>query len=77
MIQLPPGVLARTDQDHARLQDLARVARRHAKYCPRPHMCPGAGVEAFIEDTPCGERDRLLLLAIAELAARGYGERHA
>jgi hypothetical protein len=71
-----PGLVARTDQDAALLADLVDTARRHhdRAHCPRPRTCPGEGVDALLEKA--GQLDpsapwRVLLLAIAELAARG------
>lgn len=70
--RMPPGELAQVDQDQARLRDLAAAARRHHRYCPHPHACPGAAAEAVVEDLDCAVVQRLLLLAIAERATRDY-----
>lgn len=72
---IPPGELAQADQDLALLADLARAAARHihTSHCRRQAACPGSAVEALLEkaeDRSPGTRDRLLLVAVAELAER-------
>jgi hypothetical protein len=72
-VVIPPGELAQTDQDLALLADLTGRARRHAPHCPIPATCPGPAAAALLEETDGATRDRVLLLAVAELAARGHG----
>lgn len=71
---LPPGLLAQQDHDQALLADLVGRARRHHKYCARPATCPGDAVEALLEEVHPDAPYRVLLLAVAELAAAGRDE---
>ncbi|MEU5950347.1 hypothetical protein ABZ793_33055 [Micromonospora sp. NPDC047465] len=70
----PPALLALLDQDRAVLVDLVAAAAEHtdAEACPHPGLCPGDQVTDALEVTDPDDRDRLLRLAIAELARLGY-----
>jgi hypothetical protein len=73
--ELPPHIAAGVDQDLAELRSLATLARQHvdAYGCDFPGVCSGPWVPALIVAKGHAERDRLLNLAVAELAALDYG----
>lgn len=72
---MPPHIAAATDQDRTELRSLVELARQHVDMfaCDFPGTCTGPRVPAFIAEKPEAERIRLLSLAVAELAASGYG----
>lgn len=73
-IQVPPYLVAAVDQDQALLQGLVQMARDHRDaVCHWPLPCGGALLADQVAELDCGERVRLLMLAVVELAALGYG----
>lgn len=69
MSPLQPGVQAGIDQDGAQLRDLVALAHRHqAGHCTLPGGCAGQAVAVSIVALRRLDRDRLLQLAISELA---------
>ena len=73
--EMPPHIAAATDQDRAELRSLVELARQHVEMfaCAFPGTCTGPFVPALVMEKPCTARDQLLLLAVAELAAAGWG----
>lgn len=67
-----PAVIARIDQDRARLADLVDQVRRHQQGCDRPRVCPGRHVANTIYDLGCDDLEALLTTAVLELAATTY-----
>ncbi|MEU7620515.1 hypothetical protein AB0B27_31110 [Micromonospora rifamycinica] len=67
-------LLAQLDQDRSLLVDLVAAAVEHvdATACPHAGLCPGEQVADVLDDTDPDTRDRLLRLAVAELARFGY-----
>lgn len=72
---MPPHVAAATDQDRAELRSLVELARQHVDMfaCEFPGTCTGPWVLQLVDAKTDAERCRLLYLAVAELAAAGYG----
>lgn len=70
----PPATLARLDQTRAALADLVAAAAEHtdAHACPHPGVCPGEDVVDAVHALSVDERNELLHLAVAALAAAGY-----
>lgn len=73
--QVPAHIIAAVDQHTARLRDLVNLARRHAEHCSvEVAPCAGAVVLARLRDMECHDQLGLIALAVAELAALGYGQ---
>lgn len=72
--RVPPHMQAYVDQHAARLRDLVEQARQHRAFgCDVPLPCPGEDVVRELAGLDCHQRFALLLMAVAELAALGYG----
>lgn len=72
---MPPHVTAVVDQDRAELRSLVELARQHVERmaCAYPGTCTGPWVVQLVCEMPGDKRDRLLWLAVAELAAAAWG----
>lgn len=70
-----PALTAAADQHLAELRDLVQLVRDHgdAHDCPPTVPCAGQWAWAAVLATRCHHRAGLLALAVAELAALGYG----
>lgn len=69
------AIRAQLDQLTAKLRDLVQLARDHrdAHECAIDVPCPGEWAAEQVADLCGHDRARLLLIALAELAALGYG----
>ncbi|WP_431976145.1 hypothetical protein [Micromonospora haikouensis] len=73
--EVPAHLVAAVDQYRALLAELVGGVREHADadVCVMPSVCPGEQVAVALYALTPSMRHRLLYLALAELAARGYG----
>lgn len=73
--EMPPHAVAAVDQGRTLLRELADAARHHtdAFACEYAGSCAGAWVLDALESTAEQDVRKLLYLAVAELAAAGYG----
>jgi hypothetical protein len=72
---IPADIVAFVDQTTSQLRDLVEMNRHHVAFgCNVPLPCPGPDVLAEIQGLSCDRRDAVLVMAVAELAALGYGE---
>ncbi|MBM0205061.1 hypothetical protein JNW90_19885 [Micromonospora sp. STR1s_5] len=69
-----PAATAQLDQDRAELLALVTAAAEHtdAEACPHRGRCPGQAVTDVLQEFDADELDRLLRIAVAELARLGY-----
>lgn len=69
------GIAAAIDRDRAELRHLVATTREHvdADACAYPGTCAGPTVVDVLAEIPVDELTRLMAMAVAELAAAGYG----